>query len=291
MDTTVRLNLGGTVDLSLVAGTITVRGWELADVKVVATTQTGSLRFDATPNRIIVRVEREPAASNARGLAMYDVSVPRGTRLRLQAGSGTTTVAGSQGEISATSVDGPITVTGARRLVALESVSGLITASAISGDLRAQNVSGSIRSENVSGRLEAWAVNGAIQIIGGRSNDVRAETVGGDIVYSGPAATGGTYDFESHSGAIRVSIPPQPGAHVRVETVSGRVQADYPTQPLATPAGRKGRRFELVIGAGKANVNARTFSGPVFITSVGGLTMQTESPSSLNLRVNWATMR
>jgi DUF4097 and DUF4098 domain-containing protein YvlB len=280
LDTTVRLNLGGTVELSLVAGKITVRGWELADVKVVAATQNGSLRFDATPNRVTLRVEREQEGASSRGPASYDVSVPRGTRLRLQVGSGNATVSGTQGEISATSVGGAINVTGARRQVALESVSGLISASQIAGDLRAQNVSGSIRAENVSGRLEAWAVNGGIRLIGGRSNDIRAETVGGDILYAGPAATGGTYDFESHSGTIRVTIPRSPGAKVRVETVRGTVQSDFPIGAAPAGGGRKGRRVEFTIGAGRANVSARTFSGRISIKSDAGPTIRQDSVST-----------
>lgn len=269
LDTTVRLNLGGTVDLSLVAGKITVRGWELADVKVAASAQNGALRFDATPNRVILRIERQPDSPRARDEATYDVSVPRGTRLRLQAGNATIMVTGSQGEISATSIGGQIMVSDARREVELESISGRITASQISGDLRAQNVSGSIGAENVSGRVEAWTVNGGIRITGGRSNDIHAETVGGDIFYSGPAGTGGSYDFETHSGAIRVVIPPIPGARVRVETARGTVQTDYPTVTDSTVRGRKSRRVEFVIGAGRANVTARTFSGRVSIGTAG----------------------
>jgi DUF4097 and DUF4098 domain-containing protein YvlB len=265
LDTTVRLNLRGTVDLSLVGGNITVRGWELPDVKVVASTDDSSLRFDATPNRVTLRIEREQNRASPRTNARYDVSVPRGTRLLLQTGSGSVTVTDSQGEISATSVGGTINIRGARRQVSLESLSGGIIASQISGDLRAQNVSGSIRAEDVSGRLEAWAVNGRITLVGGRSNDIRAETVGGEIVYAGPAATGGTYDFESHSGAIRVTIPRNPGAQVRLESVRGAFQTDSLLAEAGLARGRKSRRVDFTIGAGLSSVKARTFSGPISI--------------------------
>jgi DUF4097 and DUF4098 domain-containing protein YvlB len=263
LDTTVRLNLRGTVDLTLLSGKIMVRGWELSDVKVVASTENGVLRFDATPNRVRLRVERRERGSS-RGDASYDVSVPRGTRLLLQAASGNVTASGSQGEISATTVSGAIDVSGARRQAALESVSGAIRASQLAGDLRAQNVSGSVRAENVSGRLEAWTVNGAIRVIGGRSNDIRAETVGGNIVYAGPVATAGTYDFESHSGTIRLTIPRSSSAQVRLETVSGALQTDF---PIAAPVGggRKGGHVEFSLGDGQAQVTARTFSGPILM--------------------------
>ncbi len=267
VDTTVRLNLRGTVDLSLMSGMITVRGWELPDVKVVASTEKGVLRFDATPNRVTLRVEQQRNGGTPRGDAIYDVSVPRGTRLKLQAASGSVTASGSQGEISATTVSGVIDVSGGRRDVTLESVSGPIRAAQVAGDLEAQNVSGSVRAENVSGRIEAWTVNGAIRLISVRSNDIRAETVGGDIVYAGRVATGGTYDFESHSGTIRLTIPRSSGAQFRLETVSGAVQTDFPSETAPAEGGRKGGRTEFTIGDGQAKVTARTFSGRIVIKS------------------------
>jgi DUF4097 and DUF4098 domain-containing protein YvlB len=269
IDTTVHLNLRGTVDLSLLSGKITVRGWELPDVKVVASTEAGVLRFDATPNRVTLRVEQPREGGRSRGNASYDVSVPRGTRLRLQTASGTVSTTGSQGEISATTVSGAIDVSGGRRQITLESVSGPIRASELAGDLEAQNVSGSVRAENMSGRVEAWAVSGAIRRIGVRSNDIRAETVGGDIVYFGPVATGGTYDFESHSGAIRLTIPRSAGAQLRLETVSGIVQSDFPIGTATAGGGRKDKRVEFTIGDGRSTVSARTFSGRISIKSGG----------------------
>jgi DUF4097 and DUF4098 domain-containing protein YvlB len=277
LDTTVHINLRGTVDLSLASGKITVRGWELPDVKIVASTETGALRFDATSNRVTLRVEQEREGGRSRGDASYDVSVPRGTRLKLQAASGSVTASGSQGEVSATTVSGAIDVSGGRRDVTLESVSGPIKASQLAGDLEAQNVSGSVRAENVSGRIEAWTVNGAIRLIGGRSNDIRAETVGGDIVYAGRVATGGTYDLESHSGTIRLTIPPASGAQVRLETVSGTVQTDFPIATSPAAGGRTGRRVEFTIGDGRAQVTARTFSGRILIKIDAGPSIRRDS--------------
>jgi DUF4097 and DUF4098 domain-containing protein YvlB len=283
LDTTVRLNLRGTVDLSLVSGKITVRGWELPDVKVVASTENGALRFDATSNRVTLRVDQEREGRTSRGDASYEVSVPRGTRLRLQAASGTVTASGSQGEVSATTVSGAIDVSGARRQVALESVSGPIKASQLAGDLKAQNVSGSVRAENVAGRVEAWTVNGAIRLIGVRANDIRAETVGGDIVYAGRVATGGTYYFESHSGTIRLTIPGSPGAQFRLETVSGTIQTDFPAETAAAGGGRKGGRVEFTIGDGRAKVTARTFSGRILVKSDAGPAIRRDSVSIVRI--------
>jgi DUF4097 and DUF4098 domain-containing protein YvlB len=267
LDTTVHLSLRGTVDLSLVSGKITVVGWDQPDVRILASTENGSLRFDASSNRVTLRLEHEPEGGRPRGEASYDVSVPRGTRLRLQTGSGNISASGSQGEISATTVSGAIDVSGGRRQVTLESVSGPIRMSQLAGDLRAQNVSGTVRAENVSGRLEAWTVSGAIRLIGVRTNDIRTETVSGNIAYAGGVATGGTYDFESHSGMIRLTIPRNPDAQFRLETVSGAVQTGFPPGTATAGGGRKGGRVEFTIGDGRAKVTVRTFSGGIQIKS------------------------
>jgi hypothetical protein len=100
-----------------------------------------------------------------------------------------------------------------------------------------------------------------------RSNDIRAQTVGGDIVYAGRVATGGTYDFESHSGTIRLTVPRGSGAQLRLETVSGAVQTDFPIETAPAEVRRKGGRVEFTIGDGRATVSVRTFSGKILIKS------------------------
>jgi DUF4097 and DUF4098 domain-containing protein YvlB len=269
IDTTVHLNLRGTVDLALLSGKITVRGWDQADVKILASSDNGMLRFDATANRITLRVRREEQTAASPAEAVYDVSVPRGTRLLLHTTTGSIATSGTQGEVSASTVSGVIDVSGARREVSLESMSGPVKASQVAGDLRAQNVSGSVRADNISGRVEAWAVTGGIRLTNLRANDVRAQTVGGDIVYAGPVATGATYYLESHSGAIRLTVPPTAGAQFRLETVKGAVQSDFPIDASAAAGAQTHRRFKFTVGDGQADVIARTFSGRILIKSDG----------------------
>jgi DUF4097 and DUF4098 domain-containing protein YvlB len=265
LDTTVHLEVRGTVDLSLLSGKIRVRGWDLPDVSILASTENGVLRFDATASRLTLRVEAEGERGKTRGDASYEVSVPRGTRLRLQAVSGNVTASGSQGEISATTVGGAIDVSGGRRQVALESVSGSIRASQLSGELRIQSVSGNVRAENVSGRVEASTISGPIRLIGMRANDIRAETASGDIVFAGRVVTGGTYDFESHSGTVRLTVPSNSGARFRLEAFSGTVQTDFAAEAGPAERDQKGRRVEFTIGDGRARVTARTFNGRIIV--------------------------
>jgi hypothetical protein len=270
IDTTVRLDRGGTVDLSLISGTISVTGWDRPDVKVSASITSGLLQFDANSSRVSLSVESNDDGGRGRhhnvGEARYVVSVPRGARLILEAVSGDVSTTGSQGEVEATSVSGNVNVNDAVRVVSAESVSGSVHVAQVNGNLRAETVSGDLRVESVSGNVEASSVSGSLRLIGIQSKDVRTETVSGNIVYSGSIDAGGKYRFESHSGTIRLNIPRGAGAQFSVETFSGDVSTDFPVTTRGSGRGREGR-MEFTTGDGKARVTANTFSGRIVINS------------------------
>jgi len=272
IDTTVRLDRGGAVDLSLVSGKIRVTGWDRPDVKVTASIESGRLHFDANSSRVSLSVEdsdnegRRGRRRNNVGDAQYQVSVPRGSRLILEAVSGDVMAKGSQGEIEATSVSGDVDVSDGVRAVSAEAVSGSVHVSQVNGNLRTEAVSGDLRAENVSGNIEASSVSGNIHLVGIQSKDVRTETVSGDITYTGSIEPSGRYSFEAHSGTIRLNIPRGAGAQFNVETFSGDVTTDV---PVTIPPGSKRRegRMDFTIGDGRARVTANTFSGSIVINT------------------------
>jgi hypothetical protein len=272
IDTTVRLDRGGAVDLSLISGRIRVTGWDRQEVKVSASIDNGRLRFSASPSRVSLRVEDDNDGGrrnrhNNVGDARYEVSVPRGSRLILEAVSGDVTASGTQGEIEATSVSGDVDVTNGVGEVTVESVSGSAHASQINGNLSAQIVSWDVRVETVTGDVEGSTVSGNIRLIGVQSKDVRSETVSGNVVYSGSIDAGGRYSFESHSGTVRLNIPRGAGATFSVETFSGDINTDFPVTVFPPSSGRRNGRMEFTIGDGRARVTAQTFSGSIVINN------------------------
>ncbi|MFN2637107.1 MAG: DUF4097 domain-containing protein [Gemmatimonadaceae bacterium] len=275
IDTTVRLERNGTVDLSLISGKITVIGWDRSDVKVSASIESGMLRFDANSSRVTLSVDRSERdgryGHHNVGDARYEVSVPRGAKLMLEAVSGDITASGSQGEIEATSVSGDVSVSNGAREVNVEAVSGSVRAVDVSGNLRAESVSGDVRAQDVSGNVEATSVSGSIRLLGIKSRDIRTETVSGDILYTGNIDPTGKYSYESHSGTIRLNIPSASGAQVSVETFSGDISTDFAAR--MPPNSRRGNgHFEFTIGDGKARITAQTFSGRIVINSDSGST-------------------
>ncbi len=269
IDTTVSLEAPGTVDLSLISGSIQVTGWDRAEVKVFAVAEGDArLRFDAESNRVSLTVDDETGRHRHHGgEARYEVSVPRGTALILEAVSGNITASGSEGEIEASSVSGQVQVTGGKRKVSVESVSGWVRASRISGNLRAESVSGDVRADSIGGNVDASSVSGNISLLGVQSRDVRSETVSGNIHYIGTIEAGGNYDFESHSGTLRLDIPRGSGARVSVETFSGDVDTNFPAVLPAGESLKERGRFGFTIGDGSARISAASFSGPIIIRS------------------------
>jgi len=280
IDTTVRLDRGGSVDLSIISGRIRVTGWDRPDVKISATIEDGFLRFSANSSRVTLGVDDEGRRghhNNHIGDARYEVSVPRGARLILEAVSGDVSAKGSQGEIEASSVSGDVDVSDGVRAVSVESVSGSAHAAQVNGSLRAETVSGDLRVENVTGDVEASTVSGEIRLIGIQSKDVRTESVSGSLTYTGTIEPTGRYGFESHSGTINLNIPRNAGAQFSVETFSGGVNADF---PITIPPNTRGRNreghMEFTIGDGRAKVTAQTFSGEIVINSSGSTTRRND---------------
>jgi DUF4097 and DUF4098 domain-containing protein YvlB len=275
IDTTVKLDRGGAVDLSLISGRIRVTGWDRSDVRISASIETGLLQFTANSSRVSLSVEDSDNGSrrgrhrnNDIGDARYDVSVPRGTRLILEAVSGDVMARGSQGEIEASSVSGDVDVTDGVRTVSAESVSGSVHAAQVNGNLRAETVSGDLRMEGVTGDVEASSVSGSLRLAGIQSKDVRTETVSGNIFYTGTIEPSGKYSFESHSGTLRLNIPRGAGAQFSVETFSGDLQSDFPVKLLRPGTSlRKEGRVEFTVGDGRAKVTAQTFSGSIIINN------------------------
>lgn len=265
IDTIVPLNSNGTVDLSLISGTIDVSAWSRDQVKIEATTERGSLRFTASRSRVGLSVDHEERRGNYRsGRTIYKVVVPRGARLIMATVSGPITAKGVGGDIKAESVSGTIEIEDAGSLK-VESVSGGVRVRNVRGRANGESVSGHVIMENVRGDVEAGSVSGPIRLSGISAKSVSASTVSGPIQFSGGVDPAGRYEFESHSGTIRLALPEDAGARLSLETFSGSFRSDFPVTLTGDGGFGSGRSAEARIGRGNARIEAQTFSGSILI--------------------------
>jgi hypothetical protein len=276
IDTTFAFAKGGSVELGLISGTITVTGWTRQEVRVVATTERGWLETSFSSNRISIEIRDRDGRGRRRNNdddneARYELMVPIGTRVKAGAVSGDIRIRATAGEVQANTVSGDVEVLDATDRIVVSSVSGSVHAAKLRGRVRVDGVSADVTVEDIIGEVGAKTVSGEITIQNAKASQVRAETVSGEISYEGTVEANGTYEFNAHSGDVKLRIPAELSADLALETFSGEINSAFPMtlQPGDNITRRRGRKMDFTIGSGGARVTVGTFSGDITIERSG----------------------
>ena len=263
IDTTVAFSADGTIDLTSFNGDIIVTGWNRKEARVKAGADRGSLRYRITSTRITVEAD---VYRGRTGETMYEVTVPEGVRVVLRSMSGNLTVRGVKGSVDLHTNNGDVEVTDASGSIEMGTLSGDAIGTRLRGDVDATSLNGTVTLTDVQGStVKAESTSGSIELIGIVSPDVEASTVSGEVDFTGPLDPKGRYDFQSHSGAVTLTIPPTTSARFAVETFSGEVDSDFPFTLQPNRERRQGQRLEFSVGGGEARVTAESFSGGIVI--------------------------
>ncbi|MGH9219375.1 MAG: DUF4097 family beta strand repeat-containing protein [Vicinamibacterales bacterium] len=231
------------IDVSLVHGSITVRGTNRKDVQVVARPETDrpSRRYDA----------------DATGLRR----IPQTAGFRISE-------EGNRVKISSDSPNRSITFeieAPARANVKLHTVNGgEIVVDSIDGDIDVSNVNGGITLTNVAGSVTAGTTNGSVRATMTRVTAERQMA------------------FTSLNGTVDVTLPPTTKANLRLRSDNGDVYSDFDVQLAASAPliqensqesrGTNGRyrisRNRSIVGAingGGPEFELRTFNSNVYV--------------------------
>lgn len=233
----------------------------------------------------------------------YAVTVPPGVAVAIESVSGSVTVEGVDGETSIETISGDVRLSSLPRLAEVEMVSGdlLMTDVGHDDDLSAAAVSGRITIDGVRApRVDVEAVSATIVLTRVEARRVDVATVSGPVSFDGPLDAEGRYELESHSGSIRVTVPPGTGFDLEAESFSGSLSSnatialrgggeygdlavransiaiddtdpDNPTVEADAPLiqwsmNRNGtRELEGTVGGGGARLELSTFSGDMTI--------------------------
>ena len=263
VDTSVTIEKGGTLSVSVYSGRVNVVGTNGSTVRIRGTVERGEMEIRARSMSVTVSTQPEGPRG---GRADLDITVPVGTRVALEGFSAPFSVRGVKGETKVETLSGSIVVVDAVGRVNVGSVSGNIQVSQVKGDVRAEAVSGTLDLTDIDGDIEGESVSGRIMMTNANARSVRAETVSGSVGYSGTFDPAGNYIFKSHSGRLTMGMPADAGATVSLETFSGNVDSDFPVT-LESGSTRSGHesRFEFRIGNGRSRIVAETFSGDIRI--------------------------
>ena len=257
-DTTLAVSRDTRLSVDNFAGAISVTGWNRNEVRVQATggdEDKVKVRLGGGVLRISQNMRYGPESVDLR------ISVPAWMSVDLEGVSTSISVSGTQGPVSAQSVEGDITLRGGAGNISLSSVEGAVSAEETKGNVEVTSVEGDVVLRNIAGEVSVSAVDGGILLEGITSSSVRANTVDGDITFAGGITDGGRYGFTTHDGNVTIRPVGKINATVSVSTFSGEFESTSPVTVTRTQSG--GNRFSFTIGTGSANLDLEAFDGSI----------------------------
>ena len=266
LDTVVPFDAKGDVEVSCLQGDVIVSGSDRNEIRVKARSESGGIRFSSSGGRASLESASGRNCENGR----FEITVPAGVRLQASSWSGSVAVRGVRGEVEATSQSGDVQVRDAGDRLDVNSLSGDVTVDNVKGDATIQTVSGSVALTGARGDVEIESVSGDLDLRDVVTKDLRTHTVSGDVSFVGPILDAGRYDFNTHSGEIRLQLPADVGALLSISTFRGGIESDF---PITLKAGEHGigaaqaKQLNFTLGHGNARISASTFSGDVTLTS------------------------
>ncbi|CAH0244433.1 DUF4097 family beta strand repeat-containing protein [Stenotrophomonas lactitubi] len=254
---------GGRIELSNIAGKVTVRGWDRNDVQLTGTLSDGlQLRQEKSANRVRWEIEY-PRRGNSGG-ATLTLNVPRSVELLLSTVSADQDISGVDvRRLQADTVSGSLSASGRSGDSKLNTVSGNVTARLQTARLDVNTVSGRIEAGGgVSGEIGAQTVSGRVGVDAGRIQRLVVETVSGGIDLSATAlAPGGRINVESVSASVSLRLPRTVSAQLSVNSFSGSINSD--AGKVERPRYGPGSSLDARLGSGDGDIRVQSHSGSV----------------------------
>ena len=277
---TLAIGAAGSLELRNIVGDIIVKAGGSRDATIdIVRTSRG--RTDADAKLGLERVTVETSLQGTRGTVnsrypderrppysvstAYTVTVPAGTRVAAHSVAGNVRLTGIKGEVSADTISGDLDIQGAANLDSIRTMSGKITVTGAQSDgtIDVGIMSGSVTLTDVKARrVSVSVVSGPVVARNVTASSASVTSISGDIDYAGPVSSAGRYEFQSHSGEIRLAL--SGGFTFEGSSSAGTVLGDQGLSLTRSAGGRQVARG--TVGDGSAVVAASTFSGNVRVS-------------------------
>lgn len=260
----------GEVEISNLAGSVEVTGWDEERIHVSGTLGDDVERLEfRTDGRYTLIKVIIPSGNNRDVDSDLVVSVPRGSRLNVGTVSADIEARGVEGALRLQSVSGDIGADVFGEDAQIKSVSGdvvargrsqaaLLTVTTVSGDAEVLDVGGEIVVQTVSGDLEA------------RSPSVeraRINTTNGEATLTTALEKGARVEMETINGDLTLVIRGGIDAEFDLETFNGDIRTDFGPKPERTSQFAPGKELRFTEGEGSARVIMETLNGGIIIRS------------------------
>ncbi len=262
----------GEVDISNVAGSIVITGWDKPLVSVTADLPSGTERVNVTSahgrTRVCVAYGSgscdSPGGFSEEHSVRLELHVPGGSEIRASGVSASITSRGIGGTQRLHTVSGDIDADLGSGNDDVKSVSGNIRlhGSGQDGTLLVSTVSGDLSVKNVAGDLQARTVNGRLSAGVSPARSARLNSTSGAIDLNARLARGGTVESETVSGDQKIDVAAPAGYSYEAKTFSGGIKDCFGQRSDRNRYG-PGNRLEGTRGAGDGHVRIRSLSGDV----------------------------
>jgi hypothetical protein len=277
----IRLGRNGTFDLQNAAGDIVITGGGGSEVRLGAMKRARhqieaqaraalqELRINATERGGNVEIRTQQPLRRAVWTAVdYVVNLPSGANVIVGTTSGNVRVTNVDGELRARAVGGNVTASDVGHVREISTVGGDVEiTNAQADELSAETLYGEVLLRNLKGRvLNLTTVTGDARLIDVEMDRATLQSMGGDLEYAGRLARSGRYEFQTHSGNIRVSPTGNPGFDLLASTFRGTLRSDYALKLLENMLpGPQRRSLRGTFGDAAAVLTAHSFNGDILI--------------------------
>ena len=260
----------GEVEVSNVAGTVSVAGWDRNEVQVTGNlgSRVEELQFESDRKRttIVVKLKKGHYYGGDADTEL-SIRVPKGSRLSVNAVSAEISAVDLTGPQRLQSVSGDISSEITGEDAEIKTVSGnvslrgdgkpgVLTLTTVSGDARVTRAAGEITANTVSGSLEL----GVDKLTRGRMR-----TTSGDLNFSGSLAPDARVDVESISGQLTLDFKGSVDAQIDIESFSGEIDSCSGPEAQRTQKYGPGSELHFAEGKGGGRVRVSSLSGDIKI--------------------------
>ena len=278
-DTTFAVPRNAVIDITLRSGHLLVRGTDRSTAELRANDQRYELRSTGVGVTLAAREDRGRDSDNRRGSrdardrdGRLELSLPRGVRLVISAGSADVDVQDIAGDVEVHSLSGDIALRAFGGHAIIESLSGDVQLTDGAGETRVNTVSGDISLRGVRGSANVHTTSGTVTLSMARAAEVQVESTSGDIDFDGEPTDDARMQLTTHSGDITIRIPETTRGVIEVSTFNGEMRSNRPLMLTSGVIGNLNRnssraergtqRYEFG-GGGAARFTVTTFSGDV----------------------------
>jgi DUF4097 and DUF4098 domain-containing protein YvlB len=262
----IEVDPAGQVEISNVAGSVVVTGWNRPEVQVTGELGDGVEKLEFTRQGELTRIRVVlPKVSHRGGSSDLEIRIPARSSLTIGAVSADIKVAGVEGVQRLQTVSGELVTSVGKEDVECKTVSGdltvngrgergLLTLNTVSGDATVTRVAGEINANTVSGELRIEAV---------QAQRSRLRSTSGDLSLRAALAPGARIDAESISGNVELLLQGETDAEFDVSSFNGDIDNCFGPKASRTDEYAPGRELRFRQGDGSSRVRIKTLNGDI----------------------------